>query len=418
MTSDLKYEDNRGRGRFVLLPGRRIGFVSDVDKPRETVIRIDSRGRVLESKADAPLPYLLGDLSELVVEPLPRGNEASWTINSDPAVAVVSVNYPYWRSSQVRFREGIPAVEKTVYTIEGESDNLLVVGKHYEMTSAATVAGKPRIEAAGEGKLKFDTRRGVFAALDFDMRVTVREANRSEETPLHITYRLLSDEDLAEAAQDAKKAKDEAENAEREKVRPLNAKEVRAAVADLDSGDAQRMGRAFKLLGQKKPEEPAPRLARTLEAIMLHSDNVGHRADAASALKNWSDAKSVPALMKALGDSWAPVQANALEALCPYKPKEAIKPAARMLVDGMTRGAAAKFLKAMGPDAEDAVLGQIKNRDDWVRATVCELLGVIGTKKSIPALEKAVFDESWMVNGNARKSVAAIKAREEAATEK
>ncbi len=262
MTSDLKYEHAEARARLVLLPGRRIGFVSDVDKPKETVIRIDSHGKVLESKGNAPLPYLLGDLSELVVEPLPKGNESSWTITGDPGVAVVTVDYPYWRSSRVRFREGIPAVEKTVYTVEDESDGLLVIGKRYEMTSAATVGGKPRIEATGEGKLKFDPQRGVFAALDFDMRVTVRDTNRTEETPLHISYRLLSDEEIAEAAQEEQKAKEEVENAQREKVRPLNDREIRAALADLASGDAQRVGKSLKLLGEKKPQEPAPKVAR------------------------------------------------------------------------------------------------------------------------------------------------------------
>ncbi len=112
------------------------------------------------------------------------------------------------------------------------------------------------------------------------------------------------------------------------------------------------------------------------------------------------------------------MQSNAVEVLCQYKPKEAIKPVARMLANGMTRGSAEKFLKAVGPDAEDAVLAQIKTHDDWVRASVCQLLGSIGTKKSIPALEKALLDESWMVNGNARKSLAAVKAREESETEK
>ncbi|MGD0818829.1 MAG: BREX system ATP-binding domain-containing protein, partial [Methanomassiliicoccales archaeon] len=51
---------------------------------------------------------------------------------------------------------------------------------HYEMTSAAMLNGKPKIEAFGEGKLKFDTQRSVFASLDFDMRVTVRDSNRTE----------------------------------------------------------------------------------------------------------------------------------------------------------------------------------------------------------------------------------------------
>ena len=49
---------------------------------------------------------------------------------------------------------------------------------------------------------------------------------------------------------------------------------------------------------------------------------------------------------------------------------------------------------------------------------MCELLESLGSKKSLPALEKAVTDENWMVNGAARKSLAAVKAREDAGATK
>ena len=413
MTSKLKRDDTSRPAKVVLLPGRRVGFVSDVDRVKEATIRIDTRGRLLESKGEAPLPYLLGDLSELVVEPLPAEEQATWTVQADPGVAVVSLSYPYSRFSMAGFREGVPAVEKTVYTVLGESDNLITIGKHYEMTSAAMLNGKPKIEASGEGKLKFDTQRSVFAGLDFDMRVTVRDANRTEETPLHVSYRLLSEQDIAEAAKEAQKAKEEAEKARIEKARPLTEKEIETAVADLASDDAARAVASAKLLAEKKPPQQNAKVAQALELAMLKSENVGVRAEAARALKNWATPESVPGLSKALNDSWTPVRAHAIEAMIRFAPKEAIKPVAQQMANMMTRGAAIKFLKETGPAAEDAVLSLMDSKDPWVKAEVCHLLESIGTKKSLPALEKAVADENWMVNGNARKAIPAIKAREE-----
>jgi HEAT repeat protein len=411
MTGDLKYADVEHSRRYVVITGRHVGFVSNVDKPIEATITIDPVGRLLESPGGAPLPYLLGDLSELVVEPLPRAEEASWTVNSDPGIAVVSLHYPYSRYSSSTYREGVPAAEKTVYTVLGESDNMILISKHYEMTSAASLAGKPRIEASGDGKLKFDPQRGVFASLDFDMRVTVRDSNKTEDTPLHLSYRLLSDEELAEAAKEAQKAKDDADKAEKEKLRPLTDKEIDAAVDDLASDDVKRTTAAAKLLSEKKPQQPNPKVAKALEAVMLHGEDALRRGSAAHAMKNWSTPESVPALIKALSDAWPPVKSSAIEALTKYTPKEAIKPIAQQLLDMQTRGAAEKFLKAAGPDAEDAVLAHITYSDPWTRACVCTLLEGIGTKKSLPALEKAVSDENWMVNGAARKAVAAVKAR-------
>ena len=124
MTSNLKYEATPIPRRYALLPGRHVGFVSDVDRTKEATIRIDPHGRLLESKGEAPLPYLLGDLSELVIEPLPQAEKVSWTIGGDPGVAVVSLQYPFWRFSQPGFREGVPAAEKTVYTVEKVSGDL------------------------------------------------------------------------------------------------------------------------------------------------------------------------------------------------------------------------------------------------------------------------------------------------------
>lgn len=418
MTSDLKYANILRSRRYTLLPDGHVGFVSDVDKRRETRVRIDSHGRILESRGEAPLPYLLGDLAELIVEPLPQTEEVSWTIASDPGLAVVSAHYPYCRASRAVFREGIPAVEKTVFTLRDVAGDLIVIAKHYEMTSAATLGGKPRIEAVGDGTLKFDTQRNVFASLDFDMRVTVRDSNKSEETPLHLSYRLLSEQDIAEAAADEKKEKEEADKALKERLRPLTDKEIETTLADLATGDSQRISGAIRLLTGKKPQQPNAKVATALESLMLHGENPGVRSEAARALNHWSTEQSIPSLLKALDDSWPPVQSNALEALSKYTPKEAIRPAARLLISMMTRRSAEKFLKAVGPDAEEAVLAQINVPDHWVRASVCELLGSLGTKKSISALSKAVFDENWMVNGNARKALAAVKAREETKTTK
>jgi hypothetical protein len=414
MTSNMKYEVTANSRRHVLLPGRHVGFISNVEGTKAVTIRIDPNGRLLESAGEAPLPYLLGDLSELVVEPLPQAEQASWTISGDPGVAVVSPHYPFWRFSHAGFREGVPAAEKTVYTVLEGSGRLITIAKHYEMSSAATLAGKPRIEAAGDGKLKFDTERGVFASLDFDIRVTVRDSNRTEETPLHITYRLLSEQDIADEAKEAQRVKDEARKAQEEKARPLTDKEIETALADLTSEDPERITTSAKLLAEKKPQTPNPKIAKALESIVLKSEDVIQRTVASAALNNWSTPESVPVLIKvATTDRWPPVQSNALEALCKYTPKEAIKPVAQQLVNMQTRGAAVKFLKAMGAAAEDAVLAHLEDKDPWVRAEVCELLETIGTKKSLAALEKAVADDNWMVNGNARKAVAAVKGRDD-----
>jgi HEAT repeat protein len=80
------------------------------------------------------------------------------------------------------------------------------------------------------------------------------------------------------------------------------------------------------------------------------------------------------------------------------------------------RGAASKALKAFGPTAEDAVLVHLKSKDDWTRAETCEVLKVIGTAKSLPALETASNDSNWMVKGAANAALSAVKLRNQLKT--
>jgi hypothetical protein len=71
-----------------------------------------------------------------------------------------------------------------------------------------------------------------------------------------------------------------------------------------------------------------------------------------------------------------------------------------------------KALKAYGPAAETAVLPQVESSDAWAAADACRVLQVIGTKKSLDALEKAAKSSSWMVNRPAQTALEAIKLRE------
>jgi hypothetical protein len=413
MTSDLSGKHGTAPVRIVVLPGRRVRFYSEVEGPKSVTISVDPLGRVSRIEGSAPLPFLLGDLSQLMFEQLSPEKKGTWTIGADTAVSVIVTHFPFFRYSPIGLHEGVPANEKTVYAVQGQTDKAVLLSKHYELVTAATIGGKPRFEVTGDGKLTFSLERRVFSHLDLKMQVTVRDANKTEEIPLQVTYRLLSDADLAKAAQAAAEAKRKAEEEQHEKARPLTAAEIETAAADLASGEKPRVDRALKLLAEKKPQQPAPKVAKALEPLLLQGENVSVRSAAAQAMKNWATAESVPALLKAIHDDWPPVRAISIEAMVPFKPTEAIKPVAQQLLDMQTRGAAVKFLKAIGSQAEDPVLAILENsKDPWVRSEACNLLGSIGTKKSLGALEKTVSDENWMVNGAARKAVAAVKARE------
>lgn len=408
MARNVKREQTETHGRVVILGGRHVRFLSTTEeKARDVSITVSPFGQVLRVGQECPLPYLLGDVSELMIEPLAAVKDGSWTVTGNTGVTVVTNSYPYHRFTHAQFRDGVPATEKAVYTIQERTDKLLTVSKRYELTTASVINGKPRFEVAGNGTLVFDLVRGVPSKLKLAMNVTVRDINRTEETPLQVSYRLLDEEEVRRMAK-------EAEDAKKEKDRPLNAQDAEKALADLATSDANRLRPCLKLLTEKGPPQPNAKVAKALESLMLTSDNAQFRAQAATALKKWSVPESVPALVTAItNDSWPPVKTAAIEAITQYKPESAINAIAAELPNIHTRHVVTGALKAIGPAAEDAVLLHIADKDDWTRAAVCEILKVIGTKKSLSALEKATQDHSWMVNKPAAAAASAIKIREQ-----
>ena len=385
-------------------------WVWNMDMTSEVTIKVDPFGKVVYIEGHSDMPFLLGDLSQIMVERLATPKDGAWTIASETGVSSVAIRYPFYRYVQTyrnrRFREGVPATEKTDYEIVNQTGKLLTIAKHYELATPSMVADKPRFQATGDGKLTFDTERGVFASQDFSMQVAVRNATTTEEIPVRVTYRLLGEEETAKMAK-------ETEEADKEKKRPMNEKDVESVLADLVSGDKQRVARSAKLLSEKAPPQPNAKVAKALESVMLSADFDGPtRQNAAKALKAWSNAESVPALITAVtSDEWPPVQSAAIEAMMQYKPESAIPAIAQQLSNGLTRSHASKALKAFGPAAEGAVLVFLESDDAWTQAEACKILQVIGTEKSLGAMEKLARDTHSMVAKAAQQARQAIKVR-------
>ena len=126
------------------------------------------------------------------------------------------------------------------------------------------------------------------------------------------------------------------------------------------------------------------------------------KANAARALEKWSTPDDVPGLIKALRDDSPAVRMSAIKALTRLKAEEAIAPIAAKVNDPFTREPAMEFLKAAGPAAEPVVVKMLENLEPLVRRQAASVLKVIGTKQSIPALEKATEDPDVFVKKNAQ----------------
>lgn len=203
---------------------------------------------------------------------------------------------------------------------------------------------------------------------------------------------------------------------------PANADALTKAIHHLKSPNSWRRSEAARSLKKMAPNERRSEVAQALHDA-LEKEARGQdlstftRQEIVEALAVWGNKDSVPALLNALKDlpEHDPFTRQAIfRLLARFKDERACEPLAHYLEDFATSHDAAEALKSMGSIAEKAVLKRLQHPDASVRREVCELLQVIGTKESIPALEKVAAKGTFA--GEAREAIQAIKTRQKAAS--
>jgi uncharacterized protein YjiS (DUF1127 family) len=190
---------------------------------------------------------------------------------------------------------------------------------------------------------------------------------------------------------------------------PPNADAVARALHGLKSPSAMRRAESARQLKDMLPDERRAEAAPALEAL-LSDPNPLTRDSAAEALGVWGGKENVPALLRAMNE-WQNRRA-AMLALGRLQDGRAAEPLAARLEDLGDRQVAAEALKALGPSAEQAVLRRLRHPDDFVRVEACRVLKVIGTRDSLPALNKVVAENDFSVSPEAQNAVQAITARQ------
>jgi uncharacterized protein YjiS (DUF1127 family) len=190
---------------------------------------------------------------------------------------------------------------------------------------------------------------------------------------------------------------------------PANADAVAKALHGLKSPNAMRRAESARQLKDMLPDERRAEVAPALEAL-LADPNPLTRDSAAEALGVWGSKANVPALLRAMNE-WQNRRA-AMLALGRLKDGRAAEPLASRLEDLGDRQVAAEALKALGPAAEKAVLQRLRHPDEFVRVEACRVLKVVGTRDSLPALNKVVAENDLAVSPEAKNAIQAITARQ------
>jgi HEAT repeat protein len=193
---------------------------------------------------------------------------------------------------------------------------------------------------------------------------------------------------------------------------PLSAEALTQALEDLKSDNKEKRKAAANLLSKAKPEGRRDEVAKVLLVMMTDQDIFIMQA-AAGALKVWAAREDIPELAKLTGNQNIFIRGAAQDILSQFTKEESAAAAiAERLNDFLDRGKAGILLRKMGPVAEKPVLAQLKASDPATRIEACKVLAVIGTKTSLPEVEKLTQDANAGVAKAAKDAQDAIIKRE------
>jgi beta-lactamase regulating signal transducer with metallopeptidase domain len=398
---------NPARG-FAVGPPRYSTFtpyngISGPRAPTEHILRVNSEGRVESSYGDLQLPYMLGNLSQLMLVPL-DGDKSSWEVTGKTAVQIFTESrFPRPRFGPFGGAEDpkrLEATEHTTLVREKTDGDLLTLRKKYELKSTELHNGEPKVELTGDGTVVFDRRQGLPVSLEFIATLNRRDVNYRERAPLKISGRLLSNVETARREEEQQKAQER---------RPLDEPALEGVIADLTSADDRRVQSALTKLQQAVPTTRQSEIARLLEERLENRDNFSrHRAMRAFVV--WCTTENVPRLIRALDDEYFTVRWGAYEALARLKDPRAARPIVAHFEKDRIK--AAEALRELGSIAEIEVAGLLDHVDWSIRNDACSILKDIGTVRSIGALETTSrSDENDLVRKSAENAMQAIRGR-------
>jgi hypothetical protein len=180
--------------------------------------------------------------------------------------------------------------------------------------------------------------------------------------------------------------------------------ELDLLLAELRSPDPFQREQAARKAGEMRVvEERQPEVRAALEALLEDVNILVIRA-ALPAVEKWGGKDSVPTLARLLDKRDFPYRWELMLVLSRSQDERAAAALAARLDDPKEAGPASTALRGMGPVAEPAVLRQLEtNKNLFVQRLACGLLCDLGTRASLPALERAAASPDLALSTEARR---------------
>jgi hypothetical protein len=394
-----------------------------------STIEVDGSGQVLQASGGEQLPLLLGEVGLFLIEPLPSDGRSSWqtnkicTITEDNGGSFPGLPFgprmprpptlfgprrpfgppaalfPDRPSSQAKI---LPATERCSYTRGVRTGDTVAIQKHSELKCSGGADGSPTLELVGDSQITFDVKVGLPRTVDFKAIFTQVTTNLTERVPLTVSYKLLEGTAREQVLKPPPPPKIE--------PKPVTEANLTQILANLKGEDKLKRSDALQQLAKAEPGVRRAEVARALEQVLADTDFFS-RKSCLEALAVWGTRENVPALLKFVSDSNPFLRWAAMTALGNIGDEQGIAPVAARLEVFEDRMNASKVLQSFGNKAEKAVVPYLQHSDWACRLEACQILAVIGTKKSQAALEAASRDSNRLVEMEAKRAALAVAGR-------
>ena len=383
-------------------------------------VLVDVAGEVYAAEPELNLPFLMGPVALLAIEPLPQENETSWyRRRSITLVRKEQEDSPFPYVGPRRFRPPFGAepprpkvvaatlaLERFDYRITETAPGTVSIAKRHELETVDRHA-QPNVKMAGSGTLVFDTAQGLLRGMEFEGKLEVATEEATVRLPFKLAYKQVDPAALPAPAAKAPGSLP-APVPPSKPAEPMPAQPSGDLAKELDSSDKFAVQRALQRLAEAEPGEDRAEVAQAIERQLSHPEWFVRQA-AARALRKWGGQENMPAFIQALSDRDFVVRNEAMGALA--KSPSARSAEAIVSVYAENKLAAKAALMEMGPVAEEAVQALLQHKDWPVQLDACQILAKIGTVKSLQALEGMAPRANPLVARAASQAIEQIRKR-------
>ena len=412
---------------------------------------IDEFGNVVyASDPDATLPFSLGPLSQLVIEPFSDRGETTWgkqrltkitqvkktTSTYDPYSRYPSLRYPssryrspysrprplpmprspYDRGTTSEVTKVYLAIQAAEYELKEASGQTQTIRKDYLLRTIDD-ATTPYLQMAGTGTIRFDRAKSLPEDLHYEIVYQVRLDNGTLlRVPIDLVCKKFSDEELADYNQKLA-AKVEEYAKKREELAKSNPTPTRpakptleeniAVITDPNKNTSQKMSAMFNIKRMAVVEEQRKNVLDAVEPYLDGKEST-LVTYACYVFSVWGTEERAAKLIELTEDFSQSHRRHAIDTLGDIGGKKAAEAVAKRLTNETDLYSASTALKKMGSVAEAPVLKLIDHDEQKIRYQVYYILRDVGGTKSLAALKDKAESDPVSVN----RSVAGSAARD------